>query len=1025
MPLAAKSRLLGSQQTAKRPRRQRQRASGRRGLAVSRPRGREAFGVLLLFVALFLGATLAGWVPGTGLHSGTGPAGTALGRFLLAQLGLSAAALPPLALLLGVRVLRARRSDRRLTVLAGAGFVWAALAGLLHVLDTAGHNALAPAVPLLGGNLGWAVAGSLLGFFRPLGTSLLLLAALCSAATFAFGDELRRAAAAGLRAAGVLRWLEPPLAWVGITVLRVLLGSVNAASAAGRLLLGLGGRLAAGLGAAAREAYARTVRRLGPSGDAEAGDVFWAPPPVRAAQAAAAGSEALALEPPEHHGDLPAPPVVGRPQPLPSPRRPAALGEYDEMDEDEADEDEADDAEALDFLVGETAPISELLREAWAPGALPDGPAGPAGPADALPSPEPQAATAPPVDLAEASGSGLFARVFRRLPAGKADASEAAGGLPGSPPAAEPLAKEPEAQPAIPVSPGIAADVPLPEPEAGTLSVDRTPPPQPPAAVPGVEAARVAEAGEGDLEADPDELELASTSFEDEPVAESIQEMGDPAYAPAGRGYVIPPIELLAEPVPEDHEVLDEELRENSRLLLTKLGDFGVQGAITCIRPGPVITRYELEPAPGIKINKIIGLSEDLALALKAVAPPRVAPIPKSAALGIELPNHHRETVHFKDVVRSDAYRQHPSLLKLALGVDIAGHAYVADLARMPHLLIAGATGSGKSVCINTLLLSLLMNATPEQVQLLLVDPKMLELSIYNDVPHLIEDVVTEPKKAATALGWAVREMEARYKKLSRRKVRSISQYNELVEREPIAAPTRKDPDPPLEYPLPYIVIIIDELADLMMVSGNEVEGAITRLAQMARAAGIHLILATQRPSVDVITGSIKANFPCRISFKVASKVDSRTVLDGNGAEKLLGRGDMFFIAPGTSQAARIHGCFLDEEDIARVVEHWAPQPPMDRRGGSIFAPPIEESAAEDFAAQDELYEQAVRFIVSSGHASISLLQRRLRVGHARAARLIDMMEQEGVVGGFEGSKTREVLWKPEQLPESFGAAGA
>ncbi len=552
-------------------------------------------------------------------------------------------------------------------------------------------------------------------------------------------------------------------------------------------------------------------------------------------------------------------------------------------------------------------------------------------------------------------------------------------------------------------------------------------------------------AGKASSDADSDELpglctqqdldpeqELASevevdTRIDTLPVLEANllagSEEADPAYAPEGVAfeYDLPGWDLLDDPLEQDPNILDEELRHNAQVLMKCLGDFKVQGKLTKIRPGPVITRYEVEPAPGVKINRIINLSDDLALALRSIAPPRVAPISKSSSLGIEVPNIHRHIVYFKDIVTSELYQSNPSPLKLALGSDIAGNPFISDLAGMPHLLIAGATGSGKSVCVNTLIASILMNATPDQVRLLMVDPKMLELSIYNDIPHLLEEVIIEPKKAAAALNWAVGEMENRYRRLGRRRVRNIGQYNELVEREPLAKATRRNPDPQPEEPLPYIVIIIDELADLMMVSGNEVEAGITRLAQKARAAGIHLILATQRPSVDVITGSIKANFPCRISFKVASKVDSRTVLDQNGAEKLLGRGDMFFIAPGTSFPVRIHGCYLGEEDIIRLVEHWQPQPPPKKPEQAVFQTTQEVAAQEKLAAQDVLYERGVVIIVGSGNASISMLQRRLRIGHARAARLIDMMEQDGVVGPYEGSKAREVLWTPDQLPPGYG----
>jgi S-DNA-T family DNA segregation ATPase FtsK/SpoIIIE len=979
-----KRRLLEGQVAAKRPRRSRRERVGRRGLE-PRPAGRAA-GVVWIAAAMFLAFTLGGWQPGAGFHAWTGPAGAALGRSLLGLLGLTAFCLPPLLLVRGVRRLSGARPPVERAAVICAGLLGAGSAGLLHVLDRLGHNPLWPELPLLGGDLGRLVGGPLLRLARPTGASVVLLGVLGAAAVYAFWAEFQRLGP-------FARMFERLMAWVGVLVLRLLVGGVNGME-----------RLGSGLaraGVAALQGLASALERLRRGSPAE--PLRRRSEPLGLLPAAPAEVQAQASEAAPLRTDPPA--QAARTQAAPA----------------------GETARSLVALrpAPRSEPMARFRSESYDAGFV----------AAATPGTLGRSLMAAARDLHTRPLSAYDDLDEEAQESGLPDGSVAAPGLDppaGAPrPGEDPSASEPPLSGAdLERSPWPTGSPSGPRSPAGPASEATS------ASRPGADAVRPSRVFDGLLwgtrpsglggPSRPDSDEEALIEPFSGPVAEEVEAAEadpdiEPAYAPAGRRYELPSLDHLADPPPENHQVLEEELRENSRLLLAKLNDFGVQGTIACIRPGPVITRYEFEPAPGIKITKITGLADDLALALKAVAPPRVAPIPKSSALGIELPNHHRETVHFKNIVASEAYRQNPSLLRLALGVDIAGHPYVADLARMPHLLIAGATGSGKSVCINTLLLSLLMSATPEQVQLLLIDPKMLELSIYNEVPHLLEDVVTEPKKAAAALAWAVREMEERYKKLSRRRVRNISQYNETVEREPIPAPTRNNPDPEVEYPLPYVVIVIDELADLMMVAGNEVESAITRLAQMARAAGIHLVLATQRPSVDVITGSIKANFPCRISFKVATKVDSRTVLDGNGAEKLLGRGDLFFIAPGTSAPLRIHGCFLGEEDILRVVEHWRPQPPLERKGRSIFEAPAEAGEDKDFAAQDELYEPAVRFIVESGHASISLLQRRLRVGHARAARLIDMMEQDGVVGPFEGSKPREVLWKPEQLPEAYG----
>ncbi len=515
----------------------------------------------------------------------------------------------------------------------------------------------------------------------------------------------------------------------------------------------------------------------------------------------------------------------------------------------------------------------------------------------------------------------------------------------------------------------------------------------------------------------------------------------------ASTGYVLPdPRELLTDPSGTLDRMSDEELKAQSEVLTKALQSFGIEGKVTEVHPGPVVVMYEFEPAPGVKVARIVNLADDLALALKAESLRIVAPLPGKSVVGIEVPNRYRETVSLKEVMISEAFVkvQAKSKLALALGKDIFGKPAAADLKSMPHLLVAGATGAGKSVGLNTILLSLLFSARPDEVKLLLIDPKMLELKSYDGVPHLLRPVITDAKSAARGLSWVVQEMERRYKLLAEANVRNIDSYNRMVAERQGVLPEpseRKDSEPPespVEFlsedarlaagesavpesvqplgssaepttppaPLPYIVVMIDELADLMMVAPKEVEEKIARLAQMARASGIHLVLATQRPSVDVLTGLIKANFPARIAFKVSSKTDSRTILDANGAESLLGRGDMLFAA-GTGTLNRLHGSFVPDDDVRQVVEFIKKQaaPAYSEELQSLKQ---EEAKAEE--AKDEVYEQAKDLVISSGQASASLIQRRLRVGYPRAARMIEQMQEEGIVGAAGRDGRREVL---------------
>jgi S-DNA-T family DNA segregation ATPase FtsK/SpoIIIE len=476
-------------------------------------------------------------------------------------------------------------------------------------------------------------------------------------------------------------------------------------------------------------------------------------------------------------------------------------------------------------------------------------------------------------------------------------------------------------------------------------------------------------------------------------------------------GFQLPSITMLDDFKEELSSADDENLNMQSKLLEKKLEDFNVHGKVVAVSPGPVITTFEYEPAPGVKINKIVNLTDDLALALRAISIRIVAPIPGKAAIGIELPNTSRELVRFRGIVASSAFEKSKSKLTICLGRDIVGNPVVAELDKMPHLLIAGATGTGKSVALNAMICSLLYKSTPDEVKLIMIDPKRIELSSYDGIPHLITPVVTDIKKATNALFWAVREMERRYELLSEKKSRNLRQYNQRIEKE-----KNSDKGQALEK-LPYIVIVIDELADLMLAASRNVEVALTRLAQMARAAGIHLILATQRPSVDVLTGIIKANFPTRLTFQVSSKTDSRTIIDTNGAENLLGDGDMLFLPPGTAKLQRIHGAFISEEELSRIIGFLKNQKTPEYDQTILKAPPKEEEES-DTAEYDERYDDAVALITKTGQASISMIQRHLRIGYNRAARIIEIMEKEGIVGPSDGAKPREVLVKGyEDIP--------
>jgi len=506
-------------------------------------------------------------------------------------------------------------------------------------------------------------------------------------------------------------------------------------------------------------------------------------------------------------------------------------------------------------------------------------------------------------------------------------------------------------------------------------------------------------------------IRIETTKFprpfaKDKKPAEKAEPKPKKIAAEALGDYKLPTVDLLDVPPPIEEGKLKGDLAASSAILEETLQDFGIDAKVTEVEKGPVITRYELEPSPGVKVNRITALSDDIALAMKAPTVRIIAPIPGKARVGIEVPNTILSLVYLRDVLSCKEFQGAKSKLTLALGKDTAGVPVTCVLDKMPHLLIAGTTGSGKTVCVNSIILSMLFNCTPDELKLILIDPKMVELLPFNKIPHLICPVVTDAKKASAGLGWVVNEMESRYKLFARLGTRNIEIYNQRHREGKF-----KDEDN-VPGKLPFIVVVIDELADLMTVASQEVEYAIGRLAQLSRAVGIHIILATQRPSVDVITGVIKANFPARISFKVASKVDSRTVLDMNGADRLLGRGDMLFLEPGAAKPTRAQCSFVSDKEIERVVDFIASQRKADYEESVLKAQDKKSLGTQH--AKDECYDEAVKLILSSGQASVSILQRRMRLSYTRAARIIDSMEEEGLVGPYRGSKAREILVDPE-----------
>jgi DNA segregation ATPase FtsK/SpoIIIE, S-DNA-T family len=535
-------------------------------------------------------------------------------------------------------------------------------------------------------------------------------------------------------------------------------------------------------------------------------------------------------------------------------------------------------------------------------------------------------------------------------------------------------------------------------------------------------------------EAEPSDHEIPIRTLEYQPVSrDAVEEVAPPIPLKAAidhpvsskkrRYWRLPSTNLLHE-VPAGNGYDSQELKEVASRIKSKLEEFNVRGSVVQINPGPVVTTFEYKPEAGVKYSRITTLMEDLCLGLQAESV-LIERLPGKPTVGIEVPNSKREVISLREIIESDGFRDSPSKMTIALGKDINGRIKAASLETMPHLLIAGSTGSGKSVMLNAMIMSFLYKATPDEVRMIMVDPKRVELGIYEGIPHLLTPVITEPKKATNALRNAVLEMERRLKLLAAQGVRNIDQYNRkmaTLRKEPRSLfDENSDVDDEETRPLPYVLILIDELADLMMLERANVEECITRLAQMARAVGMHLVLATQRPSVDVITGLIKANFPSRISFRVATRVDSRTVLDSMGAEHLLGKGDMLFLPPGSSRLTRVHGAYVTENETNSVVDFWKAQAEPEYDESFLLTPPSEEELEEAEAfdgEQDPMYQDAVRVVLELGKASTSTLQRRLRLGYGRAARILDMMQREGIIGPPDGSKPREVLKRPDWLRE-------
>jgi len=542
-------------------------------------------------------------------------------------------------------------------------------------------------------------------------------------------------------------------------------------------------------------------------------------------------------------------------------------------------------------------------------------------------------------------------------------------------------------------------------------TTDTTPTPAPaPAPPPQPKPINISEAN---IHIGPDEIKRVKDP--DEPAHDDTSKITPVKVAHDESKYQKPDIDqfLFKPPADKKHdkEKLAEEIKAVSQILIDKLMEFNLVANVLNVNVGPIITQYELDPAPGIKVREFTALSDDLALALKALSIRVQAPIPGRGLIGVEVPNKTADVIYMHDIFFSPEMKGNEALLAVALGKDIAGHPIVTDLVKMPHLLIAGATGAGKSVCINTIICSLLLRCTPEEVRLVMIDPKRIELSGYEDIPHLIQNVVTEPEDALNALNWAVYEMERRYEMLQEVKVRDIVSYNQKIDE------LIKTEEAEVIDRLPYIVVIVDEFADLIMTAGKEIELPITRLAQMARAVGIHLILATQRPSTKVITGVIKANFPARIAFRVTSQVDSRVILDSNGAEKLLGRGDMLFLPPGKATPERIHGAYLSDSEIEGLVEYLRTQP---KPHLNIEMNKPERISLGEFEYDDDLFPEAVKVVVIANTASVSMLQRHFKIGYARAGRLIDLLERSGVIGPHLGSKSREVLMTKEDLNNTW-----
>ena len=1003
--------------------------------ALIEQRGKELLGLGLLALAVVLGLILGSYSPDDPgwLAATEGPANNLFGTVganiaspLAVIIGKGAWAIVIALAIWGIRFITHQGEERALSriVFVPIAVALAAIYASTMVPGDAWSHTFG-----LGGLFGDTMLGAVLGVLPidpVFGLKVLSIAAglvMLAVGAFAFGFS-----ATELRRFGVFLVAGLVMSYAGLAKL-FRLGARGAAV----------GAAASATGAlhGAKALRERHAQRKAEAAEAEAFETedgeFSAPPPLSVGHVARA-------EPPIERGKAPRPHAGEAPAPQPAqPPRQSLLARVGLGKRAAEPQIEPELVEAEPFMgdIPEGAGTSDRISAKIA-NALK------ARRAQATSEPEPEAPMADPVSPMAAAIASAAARAKARKDAGVTLRAEppVVRGTPVSEPA---LTAEPELEPRNIFARDAALNADAPSAPESDMSADIGAEWEP-----DIEADLIP-----DLEADLAPLPLAERMAPPAPAAKKVVQHNTRKSAPSSRAraeaqpsldfdgttqeFELPPLNLLMDPVRiERHHLSDEALEENARMLETVLDDYGVKGEIVSVRPGPVVTMYELEPAPGLKASRVIGLADDIARSMSALSA-RVSTVPGRSVIGIELPNAHREKVVLREILSNRDFGDTNMRLPLALGKDIGGDPIIANLAKMPHLLIAGTTGSGKSVAINTMILSLLYRLTPEECRLIMIDPKMLELSVYDGIPHLLSPVVTDPKKAVVALKWVVGEMEERYRKMSKMGVRNIEGYNgrvkdaldkgEMFSRTVQTGFDEETGEPIFEteefqpVKLPYIVVVVDEMADLMMVAGKEIEAAIQRLAQMARASGIHLIMATQRPSVDVITGTIKANFPTRISFQVTSKIDSRTILGEQGAEQLLGMGDMLYMAGG-ARITRVHGPFVSDEEVEEIVNHLKSFGAPDYVSGVVEGPDEDKAADIDAVlglntggntnGDDALYDQAVAIVIKDRKCSTSYIQRKLGIGYNKAARLVEQMEDEGLVSASNHVGKREIL-VPEQ----------